>query len=149
MKTNLMTAMKTSISEVMEAMFYLPVEISHVDTMPSCGLIDSQEIKGGRLGFTGPCSGRFFLFVPRDLLAVMTENFMGEPIKTLSMEHFEGVLKEGLNMIAGNTLRKMAEASSYELHVPGMVDGGMLSDTTALVQVETMDGTMTVFIELD
>ncbi|MBI9087588.1 MAG: chemotaxis protein CheX [Desulfobacterium sp.] len=149
MKKNLITAMKTSISEVMEAMFYLPVEISHGDTMPRCGLIGSQEIKGGRLGFTGPCSGCFSLFIPRDLLAVMTENFMGDPRETLSMEHFEGVLKEGLNMIAGNTLRKMAGASSYELQVPGMVDGGTLPDTTALVQVETMDGTMTVFIELD
>ncbi|MCP4118094.1 MAG: chemotaxis protein CheX [Desulfobacteraceae bacterium] len=149
MKTNLMTAMKTSISEVMESMFYLPVEISHADTMAIGELISSRDVAGGRLEFTGPCSGSFSLFVPRDLLTVMTENFMGEPRKTLSVEHFEGVLKECLNMIAGNTLRSMADASSYDLHVPDMVEPGTLPATNALVQVETMDGTMVVTIELD
>lgn len=149
MKKNLMTAMKTSISEVMEAMFYLPVEVADADTRTVGELIQSQDVAGGRLGFTGPCSGCFSLFVPRDLLAVMTENFMGESREILSMEHFEGVLKEGLNMIAGNTLRKMEEASSYELHVPVMVDGGTLPATNAQVLVKTMDGTMTVTIELD
>lgn len=120
MKTQLMTEMMTSISEVMETMFFLPVEFGQTAALSRSGL-DAQDIMACRLSFSGDISGHVILAAPETLVLEMAENFMGEPQDQLTPEHLSGTLKELLNMVCGNALRNTQTKTPFALGIPEIV----------------------------
>ena len=116
----LMTAMTTSISEVMETMFYLPVEPGGQASLESCGIL-SQPCTAGHLTFKGDVSGSLFIVFPDDVAAEMTQNFMGETSEDLKDEFISGTVTETVNMVCGNALKKMDSSIAYELGIPERV----------------------------
>lgn len=160
---HLMTQMMTSISEVMETMFYIPVEPREIESIETSGFLDVQEIQACRITFSGPFSGKIYLLLPQSLLTVITENFMGESQEHLTAEHLTGTLMEILNMMAGNTFSKIDQSSSFGLGVPEtgeqFIDelcrgkGGSLSPDKNLsgnsIIIDTMDGPMAAAVQLD
>lgn len=137
MKT-LLAAVKASISEVMETMFFLPVDFSQEPAQKFMTSLPVKHRKSCCIDFKGDFSGRVFFMVPEKLLFEMAENFMGEIRERVSDEMLEGTLTESLNMIAGNALRKLDEKNSFELSIPKIIkesefpvdDGAMLIETT-------------------
>lgn len=117
MKQTLMKAMTASISEVMETMFFLPVEIIPETNFKDSG-IGKQKAIACQLTFTGDVSGQLNIISPRDLAAQMAENFMGEPKEHLTEDHLSGTLAEMLNMVCGNALKKITSRVPYELGLP-------------------------------
>ena len=145
---DLMTLMKTSISEVLETMFYLPVEFSEGLSHKMIEPI-KQEIKTGcRLQASGSFSAIFQLFIPGPLLLNMTQNFMGEEPENCTKEYQEGTLKETLNMIVGNALKSIDTETPPDLNIPEIID---ISDMgpDSLIVIETIDGTMIMQIKLN
>ncbi len=145
----LTTAMKTSISEVMETMFYLPVEFGE-DTpgMPE-GIGNNSLNMACKLTFSGDCSGCLTLVIPKDLLEEMAENFMGEPRDQLGEEHLSGTLTETLNMVCGNALSTVAAEKPFELGIPKMIHESEISNTGVFIMVETAISLMAINISLD
>ena len=143
---NLMTLMKTSISEVLETMFYLPVEFRD-NLSPAKIEPIKKEIKiGCRLKVTGSFLATFKLFIPEQLLLNMTQNFMGEEPENCTEEYLNGTLKETLNMIAGNALKSMKTQIPPDLDIPEIIDVSDMS-SDSLIIIETIDGTMILQVE--
>jgi len=62
--------MMTSISEVMDTMFFLPVEFNGETTLSGCGLNKEKTI-ACRLAFNGDVSGARVILAPKNLAAEM------------------------------------------------------------------------------
>ena len=90
MKEALKAAVTTSISEVLETMFFMtidPTEVSDWDSVV-------EDAAGERLFITkityqGPLSGFFLLMVPESILSAMTETFMGMDASEVSEPHLD------------------------------------------------------------
>ncbi|HKK90495.1 MAG TPA: chemotaxis protein CheX [Desulfobacteraceae bacterium] len=140
-----MTQMKTSISEVMETMFYYPVEIRG-------GTFDhvfrSQGTTTAAIRFSGPFCGSIHLAIPEALLSAMAENLMGVEQESLGVEQIQGTATEALNMITGNSFSRMDAPSPFDLGIPVVTDtapGNPCRDNTLIIK--TPDGTMAITAE--
>ena len=121
-KEMLTSAMKASISDVLETMFFLPLELS--DDVPfekwwsSC----RKDLLVAKLCFNGPVSGTFFFFIPKDLGLSLAANFMGEEEGAVSQEQVEDTVKELLNMISGNSFGIWDDQQVFDLGIPEIVN---------------------------
>ncbi len=98
----LLNAMKVSISEIFETMFYMPVEFEEKADLES--VIKSSSFMVSHLSFTGPVKGKFVVLLPVSLLRFMAAGFMGTDESEVNHEEMTGTITEITNMIAGNTL---------------------------------------------
>jgi len=145
----LTTAMKTSISEVMETMFYLPVEFGEETTFIKSNMDKTGPNVACQINFSGNFSGRFTLLIPRGLLADMTENFMGEVLENLEEEHLLGTVTEMLNMVCGNALSKLGSKIPFNLDIPRVIDESEIEETQLFTMVETTQSAMAINIKVD
>ncbi len=138
MKKILMKAMMTSISEVMETMFFLPVEFDGESTISECGL-KKEKIFACRLIFNGDASGSLIIVAPKTLVAEMAENFMGEAKDRLTPEHISGTITEFCNIVCGNALSKTESKIPFELSIPELIDESEFSNEEIFNIVETTE----------
>lgn len=144
---NLITAMTTSISEVLETMFFLPVEFPEAaGTLNADGLGDGVDKLACRLSFSGEVTGEVFCLVPRELVMEMAQNFMGEPADALEEAHIQGTLTEMLNMVCGNALSKFSVNRSFDLGLPEMIDPCLVPDNGNRIIVDAMKAKLAVVI---
>ncbi|MBI9089527.1 MAG: chemotaxis protein CheX [Desulfobacterium sp.] len=108
--------MMTSISEVMETMFFLPLEEKEGSNVEE--VLGSGSLHACTISFTGAFTGTMALVAQEPLLLAMTENFMGETRESLGQTDLEETLQEALNMIAGNCFSKVDPDSVVDLGVP-------------------------------
>lgn len=147
MKKILMTAMTTSISEVMETMFFMPVEIGPETILKDSG-IDLNSALACRLKFTGDVDGSINLISPQPLAAELASNFLGESQDELSMEQQFGTLSEMLNMVCGNALKKVKCQVPYTLYLPENIAGSDLDGNAECTLIETMESNMAMVLSL-
>jgi len=121
--------MTTSISEVLETMFFMTIEATE-DTEWT-DLTDStaygENLFASKIDFKGPLSGTFFLMVPERILSGMTEMFMGLEEREVTETHLSGTILEAINIIAGNTFSKLDDQTVFNLEIPESVEAGSLS----------------------
>jgi len=143
----LTTAMMTSISEVMETMFYLPVEFGEESaTLIQSGMDKLKPNMACQLEFTGDFSGSLTLVIPKELLSEMTESFMGESKGKIEDELLTGTLTETLNMIGGNGLSRIDSKKPFGLNIPRVIDESKLSKTQIFTIVNTPESMMAINI---
>ncbi len=147
MKTQLMTAILTSISEVMETMFFLPVEFGPEIPIAKSGMDEKKLVC--ELAFNGDFSGNMILMAPETLVEQMAENFMGESLENLTPEHLDGTLTEMLNMVCGNALRKIEAKTPFELGIPKIIDGSKGFEKQAFRIVETTESKMAILLTME
>lgn len=114
----LKTAMMSSISEVMETMFFLPMDFK--DAVKAAALWDAEKgrISAVRLEFKGPLAGAFIFTVPNQLAVSITAGFLGIDEDQAAGDHVTETLNEIVNMVAGNTFSKFDDQTVYNLGVP-------------------------------
>jgi CheY-specific phosphatase CheX len=141
-------AMTTSISEVLETMFFMTIETSEVEKRADL-LDDMSEEKHfvSRIAFSGPLSGIFILTIPQNILSSMTEMFMGIEAEDITETHLSGIISEAINMIAGNTFSKLDDQAVFNLEIPELLDISTLSEDDGppgseklFVRIETPSG---------
>ena len=121
----IISAMKASISEVLETMFFLPLEFSDIDRFEDWWSEGSEDgLLVTRLSFTGPVSGMFFFFMPKSLGLSLAASFMGENETAVSQEHVADTVKEIINMIAGNAFGIWDDQAIFDLGIPETVSFG-------------------------
>lgn len=147
MKKILMKAMMTSISEVMETMFFLPIEFGEKSLIGQSGI--DKPMLASQLNFSGDIVGSLCIIAPKDLVAEMAENFMGEPQDTLTEEHISGTLTEMLNMVCGNALSKTESKQPFELGIPEMIDETKISEKEIVSLIETSQSRMAIHLHVD
>nr|WP_319491517.1 chemotaxis protein CheX [uncultured Desulfobacter sp.] len=147
MKKILITAMTTSISEVMEIMFFMPVEIGPETILKDSG-IDMDNALACRLKFTGDVSGYINIISPQPLAAELASNFLGENKDDLTMEQQFGTLSEMLNMVCGNALKKVKCQTPYKLDIPENIAARDLNGTAECTLIETMESNMAIVLSV-
>ncbi|WP_033397999.1 chemotaxis protein CheX [Desulfobacter curvatus] len=147
MKKVLMTAMTNSISEVMETMFFMPVEIGPETILNNSG-IDLNTALACRLSFTGDICGNIDVISPETLVTELASNFLGESKEDLTWEQQFGTLSEMLNMVCGNALKNVKCESPYKLGLPEKITGSDLDGSAECTLIETMDSNMAMLLSM-
>lgn len=118
--TTLTPTMMTSISEVMETMFFLPLEEQEGSQVEE--VLGTGPLHACTIDFSGAFTGTMALIAQEPLLYAMAENFMGEDRESLAPKDLEGTLQEALNMIAGNCFSQVNPDAVVDLGVPQIKD---------------------------
>ena len=147
MKKVLMTAMTNSISEVMETMFFMPVEIGPETILKDSG-IDRNNALACRLKFTGDICANIDIISPEPLVAELASNFLGQSKNELTLEEQFGTLSEMLNIICGNALKNVKCKLPYKLDIPEKITSSDLNGTTECTLIETMDSKMAILLSI-
>lgn len=146
-KEKLMTAMQTSISEVLETMFFLPVDFFGPSQRPCQDFTDATVV-AARLGFYGPASGIFRLLVPQNLARRISADFLGIDPVEITAEDVAGTVKEMINMLVGNTFSIYDTETVFDLMIPEMEavnaayvrpEGG---ENTIAIDIDTLESRM-------
>jgi CheY-specific phosphatase CheX len=120
-KTVLTSAMKNSISNVLETMFFLPVDFDDFVSKEELWDMDKDQILSARLNFNGPLSGHCIFYIPEKLARSVTADFMGKEEKKISIDQAKATIKEMANMITGNTFGLYDPEAVFNLGIPEML----------------------------
>lgn len=147
--------MTTSISEVLETMFFMALEFEeHID-LEGCGILSEDNVRVCQLAFNGSFSGHFTIFVPENILTTMAEDFMGESRENITREHSDGIIMEVINMVAGNMFAALDNQVEFKLGIPEMVEAKTTLPEIAntppekLVLAESIEGYLGFTIKTD
>jgi CheY-specific phosphatase CheX len=148
MKEALTTAVMTSISEVMETMFFLPVEYVQDATLVQSKM-DKEENLACRLSFSGDISGHLILLGNESLVEEMAQNFMGESLEQITEQNLAETLKEMLNMVCGSALSKIHSSVPFELGIPETLDDSDIPLKEVCSIIETTQAKMAFCLKTD
>jgi CheY-specific phosphatase CheX len=121
-KTVLTSAMKNSISNVLETMFFLPVDFDDSISEEELWDTDNDKILAAKLNFSGPLNGHCIFYIPEKFARSVTADFMGKEEKNISNDQAKATLKEMANMITGNTFGLYDPEAVFNLGIPEMLD---------------------------
>jgi len=144
-KTVLTSAMKNSISDVLETMFFLPVDFDDSVSLDGLWDLDKDKIIAAKLVFDGPLNGYSILYIPEKLAVSITADFMGKEEKDISNEQAGGTLMEITNMITGNSFSLYDPEAVFNLGVPELVgldnfhDGLSGSENRISIAIDTLE----------
>ena len=121
MKQIMTTNLKQAISNVLELMFFVSVQILE-DEKPSEGNpFNGQACIGATLAFTGPLSGSYYLLIPQEMAREITANFLGLEEEEVSGDQEQDTVKEALNMIGGHMFSLTEEPDNFKLGIPAII----------------------------
>jgi CheY-specific phosphatase CheX len=114
----LKTAMMDSIFEVLEGMFFLPMDFK--DDVGSEALWGSEKgkILATQIEFKGTIAGRCIFTVPDQLALSITSSFLGFDENKAAGDHVVETVNEIINMVAGNAFSKFDAQSVFDLGIP-------------------------------
>lgn len=148
-KETLMKALKASISEVLEKMFFLPLEFAEEKSPAELWPAGQDDgIIATTLAFKGSFSGQYCFFIPKPSAITLTASFLGENLKQVTPEKVGETVKEIINMIAGNTFGIFDEKEVFNLDIPHIVDFKKIKNQTfsaekqILIVVDTLEQSM-------
>jgi len=122
MKNKDMTmAMKNSISDVLETMFFLSLDFSNDLYLLELWDTGKDPIIAAKLSFSGPLSGYAVFCIPKKSALSITADFMGKDEQEISDDQIDGTVKEIINMIIGNTFSLYDPEAVFDLGVPELV----------------------------
>ena len=120
-KESLTTAMKNSISSVLETMFFLPMDFPDAVHKKEFWTGKTDRIMAARLDFEGPFCGYCVFYMPKKFAVSMTADFIGKDAEGISDDQITGTVMEITNMIAGNTFSLYDEEAVFNLKIPELV----------------------------
>lgn len=139
--TNLMKAMRDSISDVLETMFFQMVQIMDIGSTLKEWMAQEQSLLGVTLTFDGPLAGSFCLIIPADAANNITANFLGLDADELDENQQKDTVKEALNMIGGNMLSALDQKGAFKLGLPEL----MKADDLVLDKLDGLQGDFVLF----
>jgi len=133
----------TAIFEVFEKMFYVFSE-----PLQSEG--DNYQMKS-TINFSGPVSGEIHIFLNRPIAEMMVTNMLGLDDSEMNESIMADCIKESVNMICGNFLRKLDPDRVFHASIPTfeMISGDLHrgqeeKDQELKLTFATDNGNMTV-----
>lgn len=127
MSVEMMKTMKQAISDVMNKMFFLPVQFNEKGLALHEWFSNEQQLVGAAISFTGPSSGFSYLLIPAGVAREITANFLGIAEKTITEIQERDTVKEALNMIAGNMLSQFDRKGVHRIGIPQLINESDLS----------------------
>lgn len=127
------TAMMASISEVLEQMFFLPVDGVTAEPKEAVPAQDLHAV-AATLDFEGAFKGRFRLWMDSAMAKSISADFLGVEPDTLSDSQITDTVKEMINMLGGSTLSNYDHSAVFNLGIPMQADGATAPTETASPQ---------------
>lgn len=124
MDKQMMTNLKQAISNVLDTMFFLPVQIIEESSFWDNWSQQKLPLWHVAVGFSGPVKGSFFLLVPAGLAQEITANFLGLDEAEVAPSQESDTIKEALNMIGGYVLSQVDQADEFQIGIPKVVSDG-------------------------
>ena len=124
----MMKSLKDTISNVLETMFFQPLQFLDDNCTLSEWFSQGQDLYGVSLNFNGSSKGSLSLLIPFRCVTEMTANFLGLQEEEVDKEQRNDTLKEALNMIVGSMLSLMDEEGPFKLGIPQIMDENALND---------------------
>jgi chemotaxis protein CheY-P-specific phosphatase CheC len=121
-KKTMIETMRAAISNVMETMFFQPVQINDEDCTLQEWFSDQESLLGAKLNFTGPSSGSCYFLIPSKLVNEITANFLGLEKEETDEEQRRDTIKEALNMIGGHMFSLCDNEGSISLGIPELIE---------------------------
>ena len=131
MNRNLMIAMRTSISEVMETMFFEPIEFSEETDALAFFDENRENLIVVNVKYQGPFSGDLCCFMPKDLALSLASNFLGEEVSDVSDDQAGEVVKEIVNMTAGGIFSHYDKNAVFQIGIPEIIKKTDMDDCGA------------------
>lgn len=100
----------TAIFEVFEKMFYVFCEPLQSDGK-------GYQMKSA-ISFSGPVSGEIRIFLTRGIAETMVKNMLGLDKDEINESIMADCIKESINMICGNFVRKLDPERLFHLSIP-------------------------------
>ncbi len=141
-------AMRASISEVLEQMFFMPVDF----IAPDAARQDPEPGDGSiiaKLGFSGSLAGDFMLQVPTSLAQSVSADFLGTAPSNLSDSDVAGTVLEMANMLVGGALSIYDSQELFDLQIPQLISSQEMGDLAEqgfdgiMIRIQTLDNRMT------
>ncbi len=156
MNKRLIQALEASISDVLETMFFCTFAVENPgDQGPGPEESDASGWLAARIDFGGALKGSMCLRLPHGLAAVLTADFLGVEQDMVDDRQVGEMVKEILNMIAGNTFTRFDSGMTIDLGIPvgGYRDAGhgeISGDTGGiLISGETPHGRLVCELSLE
>ncbi len=146
MMKDLKQKMTTSISEVLETMFFMALEFEECEDIRESNISAESNVRVCKLDFSGKLNGHFLIFIPEDLLISMTSDFTGEDREDITQEYTDGTIKEVINMVGGNMFAALDNQSAFKLGIPEIIEDKNFVNTISsnppegLVLAEAIEG---------
>ena len=121
-RESIMMTMRGAISNVLGTMFFQLIQINESNHSLQDWFSDTKMIVGATIHFHGPSTGSFYLLLPDTMVAGITANFLGIEENAINEEQKKDVVKEALNMIAGNTLSLVDKTGDLRLGIPDLIE---------------------------
>ncbi len=115
-------ALREAISEVMETMFFQPVNIKESGCTLSEWLTGGEPLVTVSLSFFGPLDGALFFLVPSRLANGITSNFLNLSEDEITDLQRGDTVKESLNMILGDMLSRVEKRAAFKLGLPHLLE---------------------------
>ncbi|MFH2045460.1 MAG: chemotaxis protein CheX [Pseudomonadota bacterium] len=120
MSEEMMKAMKKAISEVMDKMFFMPVQVNEKSEALSDWFTCEEPIVGATLDFTGPQMGVSYILIPAGFAKEISANFLGSSEDSISDKQEQDTLKEALNMIVGFMFSQLK--NGFKIGIPQYIN---------------------------
>jgi len=127
MSVEMMEAMHQAISDVMNKMFFLPVQINKKGLALREWFSNKLPLVGAAITLTGPLTGFSYLLVPEGVAREMTANFLGIAEKEVDVKQERDTVKEALNMIIGHMLSQFDRKGDLRIGIPQLINESDLS----------------------
>lgn len=155
MQETMMTNLKQAISNVLETMFFLPVQVIEGQGLLKTWFPEDAVLTRAAIRFAGPVCGSFFLLIPANMAREIAANFLGLGEEEVKKDQKEDTVREALNMISGYVLSQADKAEEYQLGIPEILpenesDMASYNDLQEnMVFIETDENHLAVGIHLD
>jgi CheY-specific phosphatase CheX len=124
-----METMKEAISNVLETMFFQPVQISDTNCTLQEWFAYNRSLLGATLIFKGLLSGSLYLLIPVEIISEITANFLGLREEEVNEEQKRDTIKEAINIIGGNMLSLFDKKGAFKLSIPELIEKEELTDS--------------------
>jgi len=155
MDKQMMTNLKQAISNVLETMFFLPVQFIEDNSLWDKWSQQKTNLWHVVVRFSGPVNGYFYLLVPVNLAQEITANFLGLDEGEVEKNQESDTVKEALNMIGGYVLSQVEKADEFQIGIPEIVADDQVDLTNIPIEshntilIETEENHLAVGFHLD
>ena len=154
-RETLMENLRVAISNVLETMFYQPVQFLDANCTLQEWFSDKPSLFGATLSFSGPSTGLMYLLAPAQIVGEMTANFLGLKEEEINGEQKRDTLKEALNMAGGHMLSLQDKEGHFRIGLPELMDKDDVKDNRLgelegnVILIETEDDRLAAGIVFD
>jgi len=123
-----MKVMHQAISDVMNKMFFLPVQVNAKEFSMREWFSTELRLFGATVSLTGgTLKGSSYLLIPAGVVKEMTANFLGVAEKEINVQQEGDTVKEALNMVTGNMLSQFDKKGLLRIGIPQLIGESDLS----------------------